>query len=578
MFWKRAVAKVRRTKFDHIIVGAGSAGCVLANRLSENRSKSVLLVEAGPKDTTLFNNDLGKLLKWQIHMPSALMYNLCHDKYNWFYHTVPQPNVNNREFYWPRGRVFGGSSSLNAMVYVRGHGFDQNRWARECGDPEWDYDHVLPYFKRAQNFQNGEDLYRGAGGPLEVSEGSINNPLYKAFIKAGVEAGYPESSDLNGFQQEGFGRLPMTVNSKAGMRWSAASAYLRPAMARENLTVLSQTLTDKIIFDGTTAKGLKISNFKNGAETEEIFGEEIILCGGAINSPSLLQLSGVGEPEHLKSVGIKPVVDLPGVGENLQDHLEVYVQQECKKPLTLYSAQQPHNMVRIGAQWFLTRKGICAGNQLHAGAFIRSRADPEIDHPDIQFHFLPSQVIDHGRKNPTIEAYQVHVGTLRAKSVGHLKIKSSDPREHPLIDPKYFNDPADLPDLVAAVKLTREIFAQKAFDEFRGPEVIPGSKYQSDKEISEWVKEACETAYHPSCSCKMGKESDQSAVVDSKCRVFGTQNLRVVDSSIMPSVASGNLNAPTIALAEKASDIIRDEPSLHLPNTPIYQADLTLQR
>ena len=351
------------------------------------------------------------------------MYNLCHDKYNWFYHTVAQENVNNRSFYWPRGRVYGGSSSLNAMVYVRGHGEDQNRWARECNDEGWNYDHVLPYFKRAQNFESGEDLYRGAQGPLHVSEGSFENPLYQAFVDAGVEAGYKSSSDLNGYQQEGFGRLPMTVNPKAGMRWSTASAYLRPALTRSNLTTIDQTITDKIIFDGTNAKGVKISNWKNGNESVDIYGKEIILCSGAINSPQLLQLSGVGNAEELKAVGVEPVVNLPGVGENLQDHLEVYVQQQSLKPVTLYSSQKIHNMVKIGAQWFLTRKGICAGNHLHAGAFIRSRADPEIDHPDIQFHFLPSQVIDHGRVAAEIEAYQVHVGTLRAKSIGSLKIK-----------------------------------------------------------------------------------------------------------------------------------------------------------
>jgi len=572
--WRNSISKISKKSYDHIIVGAGSAGCVLANRLTECGSKNVLLVEAGPPDT-FFGSAMAK---WQIHMPSALMYNLAHDKYNWYYHTVPQPNVKNREFYWPRGRVFGGSSSLNAMVYVRGNGHDQNRWAEEVGDEKWNYDHVLPYFKRAQKHQCGADTYRGGDGPLHVSQGSIENPLYQAFIDAGVQAGYPASDDLNGYQQEGFGRLDMTINPEKGTRWSTASAFLRPAMKRPNLTVISKTLTDKIIMEGTTAKGIQVSNWKNAQDTETIYGDEIILSGGAINSPSLLQLSGIGNADYLKSVGIEPVLNLPGVGENLQDHLEVYVQQEATKPVTLYSCQQYHKMPIIGAQWFLTGTGVCAGNHLHTGAFIRSRADPELDHPDIQFHFLPSQVIDHGRKPPDREAYQVHVGTLRAKSVGFLKIRSPDPREHPLIDPKYFTDPTDLPDLVAAVKLTREIFNQKAFDEFRGPEVIPGDHVKSDKEIENWVLDACETAYHPSCSAKMGKEDDPMAVVDSSCRVFGTQNLRIVDSSIMPSVASGNLNAPTIAIAEKASDIIRGRESLHMPNTPIYKADLTAQR
>lgn len=571
--WKRAVSKIPK-QYDHIIVGAGSAGCVLANRLTECGSKSVLLIEAGPPDTLLGS----ALLRWQIHMPSALMYNLGHDKYNWYYETVKQPNVRDRKFYWPRGRVFGGSSSLNAMVYVRGHAYDQNRWAKEIDDPEWDYDHVLPYFKRAQTHQKGSSEYRGDSGPLHVSEGSIQNELYQAFIDAGVQAGYPHSEDLNGYQQEGFGRLDMTVNPKSGMRWSTASAYLRDAMKRPNLTVLSRTMTDKVIFNGTTATGIQVSSWKNPNQTETINGSEIILSGGAINSPQLLQLSGVGNADELKQVNVDPVIDLKGVGENLQDHLELYVQQESKLPVTLYSCQQYHRMPVIGAQWFLTGTGVCAGNHLHAGAFIRSRADPEIDHPDIQYHFLPSQVIDHGRTPPDREAYQVHVGTLRAKSVGHLKIKSNNPREHPLIDPKYFTHPEDLPDLIKAVKLTREIFAQTAFDKYRGPEVIPGDHIQSDADIESWVLDAAETAYHPSCSAKMGREDDPMAVVDSKCRVFGTQNLRVVDSSIMPSVASGNLNAPTIAIAEKASDIIRGREPLYLPNTPVYKSDTSVQR
>merc|ERR1712130_206053 len=367
----------------------------------------------------------------------------------------------------------------------------------------------------------------------------------------------------------------MTVNSAAGMRWSTASGYLRPALTRPNLHVLNNTMTDKVLFEGTNAKGIQISNLKNGNETENIYGDEVILAGGAINSPQLLQLSGIGNAEELSKVGVVPILDLPGVGENLQDHLEVCLQHKCLQPITLYAAQQPHNMVRIGVQWFATRKGTCATTHYHVGGFIRSRADENINHPDIQFHFVPSQVIDHGRQSPTFEAFQAHACTLRAKSKGNLKITSPNPRAHPLIDPNYFSHPEDLPDLVTTVRLTREIFAQKAFDELRGPEVIPGPDYESDEAICEWIKETCETIYHPCCSNKMGKESDPMAVVDSSCKVFGTTGLRVVDASIMPSVASGNLNAPTIAIAEKASDIIQGHTSLHMPNTPVYQADLT---
>ncbi|CBY11960.1 unnamed protein product [Oikopleura dioica] len=317
---------------------------------------------------------------------------------------------------------------------------------------------------------------------------------------------------------------------------------------------------------------------KMAERSVEIKSGEVILCSGAINSPQLLLQSGIGNADELKSVGVEPRINLPGVGENLQDHLEVYVQHKTNKGKSLYKYQHFPWMQAIGAQWFLQGKGVCAGNHMHAGAFIRSRADPEINHPDIQFHFLPSQVIDHGRTAPQEEAFQVHVGTLRAKSVGNLKLKSNNPRDHPVIDPRYFTDPADLPDLVAAVKLTREIFAQKAMDEHRLEEIIPGSNYETDSQISEWVKEAAETAYHPCCSAKMGKEDDSMTVVNSNCQVIGVQNLRVVDSSIMPSVASGNLNAPTIAIAERAADIIRGRKPLHMPNTPVYKSETSKQR
>ena len=337
--WRRTISKIPK-KYNYVIVGGGSAGCVLANRLTESGSKSVLLVEAGPSDLPPViggkSYRLDSMLRWQIHMPSALMYNLASTKYNWWYNTVPQENCKNREFYWPRGRVLGGSSSLNAMVYVRGHGDDQNRWAKEIGDSTWDYDHFLPYFKRAQTHQEGADHYRGCNGPLHVSYGDVTNstPLYNAFIEAGVQAGYPRSNDLNGFQQEGFGRLDMTVNPNTSTRWSAASAYLRPARSRPNLSVVTGTLTDKVILEGTTAKGIQVSNYKKAGETEIIYGNEIILSSGAINSPQLLQLSGIGNAEHLKRVGIDPKIDLKGVGENLQDHLDVSVQQECKLPGT----------------------------------------------------------------------------------------------------------------------------------------------------------------------------------------------------------------------------------------------------
>jgi len=467
------------------------------------------------------------------------------------------------------------------MVYVRGHALDYDRWAYEVGDDNWDYKHLLPYFKRAQKFHGDrkeENFYRGYDGYLSVAEGPIDNPIYQAFLKAGVEAGYPFTDDINGFQQEGFGRLPMTVNPEEGMRWSAASAYLRPALERPNLTVIDSTMTDKIIFNDSTAVGIAVSNFRDANEKSEIFGEEIILSGGAINSPQILQLSGIGNIDLLKKHDIKTIVDLKGVGENLQDHVEVCVIHECLKPVSLYSSQKWYNMARIGTQWFLTRKGICASNNFHTGAFFRSRAGKDIAHPDVQLHFVLTEVVDHGRKLPDSDSFQAHVNTQRAKSIGNVRIKSTNPRDHPLIDPKYFEDQSDLTDLINAVRLAREIFAQKAFDELRGREKVPGSQIQSDKEIANFIKDTCETEYHPSCSNKMGKESDEMAVVDSKCRVYGTQSLRIVDASIIPSVPSGNLNAPTIALAEKAADIILGRESPVEPNADFYKPDLTLQR
>lgn len=549
-------------EYTHIIVGAGSAGCVLASRLSEDSSNSVLLIEAGPKDMIM---NSFRLL-WKIHMPAALTYNLCNNNYNWYYHTTPQKNVNDRVMYWPRGRVWGGSSALNAMVYIRGHAHDYDRWQRE-GAEGWDYDHCLPYFKKAQCHELGEDTYRGGSGPLNVSQGDASGPLYKAFIEAGIQAGYPYTSDINGFQQEGFGNFDMTVHE--GRRWSAATAYLRPALNRPNLQTKVRTLTEKILFEGSKAVGVQC--IEKGTVSQIRASKEVILSGGAINSPQLLMLSGIGNGDDLKKLDIPVVQHLPGVGENLQDHLEVYVQNRCKKPITLYSAQQPHNMVKIGVEWLWQQTGMGATNHMHAGGFIRSK--PGITHPDIQYHFLPSQVIDHGRAPPECHAFQVHVGTMRETSRGWLKLKSRSPNDHPIIEANYLDTEDDIIDLRQCVKLTREIMKQKAFDEFRGEELRPGPEFQSDSEIDAFVRAKSDTAYHPSCTCKMGSESDPMAVVSNEAKVFGVENLRVIDASIMPSVVSGNLNGPTIMLTEKLADNIRGRPALHLPNTPVYQPE-----
>ncbi|XP_054832937.1 choline dehydrogenase, mitochondrial isoform X2 [Eublepharis macularius] len=546
--------------FSYIIVGAGSAGCVLANRLTEDPDSTVKLLEAGPKDT-LFNS---KRLMWKIHMPAALTYNLCDEKYNWYYHTTPQKHMDNRIMYWPRGRVWGGSSSLNAMVYIRGHAEDYNRWSKE-GAVEWDYEFCLPYFKKAQTHELGADLYRGGNGPLHVSRGKTNNPLHHAFLDAAQQAGYPFTDDMNGFQQEGFGWMDMTIHQ--GQRWSTASAYLRPALSRPNLSAEEDTLVKKILFKGTKAVGIEY--VKDGGKKTIFANKEVILSAGAINSPQLLMLSGVGNADDLKKLGIPVVCHLAGVGQNLQDHLEVYIQQKCTQPLTLYKSQKPLNMIKIGLEWLWKFTGDGATAHLETGGFIRSRAG--VSHPDIQFHFLPSQVIDHGRTASQLEAYQVHIGPMRSTSVGWLKLKSTDPREHPIIEPNYLSTEIDIWEFRQCVKLAREIFAQEAFEKFRGPEIQPGSHVQSDEEIDAFIRQKADSAYHPSCTCKMGQSSDATAVVDPQTKVIGIENLRVVDASIMPSIASGNLNAPTIMIAEKAADIIKGLPSLQEKNVPVYR-------
>ena len=538
-------------EYDYIIVGAGSAGCVLAARLSEEADKKVLLLEAGPKDRT-----------WTIHMPAALTFNLMHDKYNWYYTTEPQARLNNRQLYWPRGRVLGGSSSLNAMCYVRGHAHDYDRWARE-GAAGWSYAEVLPYFRKAENFNEGKgDAYRGDKGPLRVTTGPAANPLYSAFVEAGRQAGYPVTSDQNGFQQEGFGKMDMTIHK--GRRWSTAVGYLRPALKRKNLTVETGAFTTRVLLEKGRAVGVE---YTQGGQIKQVrASREVILAGGAINSPQLMMLSGIGRADELKAAGVTPLHDLPGVGQNLQDHLELWVQRVCKEPITLYSIMKGLPMVMAGVRWFLNQTGPCATAHLEAGAFIRSRVG--IEHPDIQYHFLPAVVTNHGRDPGTQHAFQVHVGTMREKSRGWLKLKSADPKTHPIIEPNYLAEPDDLADLRACVRLTREVFEQQAFARYAGPELLPGKDCTSDADIDAYVRQYAETAYHPSGTCKMGL--DPMAVVDPEARVRGLEGLRVVDASIMPSITSGNLNAPTIMIGEKAADMILGKKPLPPSNAPVW--------
>jgi choline dehydrogenase len=540
--------------FDYVIVGAGSAGCVLADRLTEDKRNSVLILENGGSDRSVF-----------IQMPTALSIPMNMAKYNWFYHTEPEPHLGGRRMHTPRGKVLGGSSSINGLVYVRGNPHDFDRW-EEQGARGWGYRHVLPYFRRAEKRAEGGDAYRGDSGPLRTTNGSLQNPLNPTWIEAGQQAGYPLTTDMNGFQQEGFGRMDMTV--VGGRRCSAANAYLRPAMRRSNLTVRTHTLVTRILFEGLRAVGV---SYRRGGEEYVVRAKlEVIVSAGPINSPQLLKLSGVGPQAELRALGIPVVTDLPGVGENLQDHLEFYFQVASREPVTLYKHMNPYRKALIGARWLLTHDGLGATNHFEAGGFIRSR--PGIRYPDIQFHFLPMAVSYDGSSLAREHGYQAHVGPMRSKSKGWVRLTSANPADKPRIMFNYLSDPDDWIEMRACVRLTREVFAQKAFDRFRGREIQPGADIQSDEQIDAFVRDHVESAYHPSCSCKMGDDNDPMAVVDSQAEVRGVEGLRVVDSSIMPSITTGNLNAPTIMLAEKAADHILGKAMLTPSDAPYYVA------
>jgi choline dehydrogenase len=540
--------------FDYVIVGAGSAGCVLADRLTADGRHRVLLLEYGGSDRSIF-----------IQMPSALSIPMNMPKYNWFYHTEPEPGLGGRRMHTPRGKVLGGSSSINGLVYIRGNPRDFERWAGE-GAKGWRYHEVLPYFRRAEQRQEGGNQYRGAGGKLQTRYGTLSNPLHAAWLAAAAQAGYPHTEDVNGFQQEGFGRMDMTVGE--GRRCSAANAYLRPAMRRSNLKVLTHALATRIVFEGRRAVALE---YQHGAATHRVrVGRELILSGGPINSPQLLKLSGVGPAAELRAHGIDVVHDLPGVGENLQDHLEFYFQVACKEPISLYSSINFWSRALIGARWLLRKDGLGATNHFETCGFIRSRAG--VQYPDIQYHFLPMAVAYDGSTLAQEHGFQAHVGPMRSKSRGWVRLASTNPLDKPRVLFNYLSEPDDLTEMRACVRLTREIFAQPAFDRYRGREIQPGIAVQSDDEIDAFVRAKVESAYHPSCTCKMGGVEDPLAVIDPQTRVYGLEGLRVVDSSIMPSATTGNLNAPTIMLAEKAADHILGGGMLAPEKAPFYTA------
>lgn len=532
-------------QYDFIIVGGGSAGCVLANRLSENPSNKVLVLEAGRPDYAF---DIF------IHMPAALSYPIGSKHYDWQYRSEPEPFMNSRQIYHARGKVLGGSSSINGMIFQRGNPMDYERWASDPGMRCWDYAHCLPYFKRMENCLAGVNEFRGGKGPLVLERGPADSPLFAAFFEAVQQAGYPLTDDVNGYKQEGFAKFDRNIQK--GRRLSAARAYLHPVLHRKNLTVMTRAMTTKILFEGKRAIGVE---YRSGSNVERAMGNEIICCGGSINSPQLLQLSGVGNARELSALGVEVVNDLPGVGENLQDHLEVYVQYACRQPVSMQPALKWYNKPFIGLQWLLFKKGAAATNHFEAGGFIRS--NDEIAYPNIMYHFLPLAIRYDGSSPKGGHGYQVHVGPMYSNSRGSVKIKSANPEEKPALRFNYLSTPEDRREWIEAIHCTRNILNQPAMAPFNAGETSPGDSVQTDEEILEWVKRDGETALHPSCTCKMGV-GEMAVTNPDTMQTHGLEGLRVVDASAMPYVTNGNIYAPTMMLAEKAADLI-------LGNTPL---------
>jgi len=522
---------------DFVIIGSGSAGSAMAYRLSEDGKHSVIVIEFG-------GSDIGPL----IQMPSALSIPLNMSLYDWGFASEPEPHLGGRVLATPRGKVIGGSSSINGMVYVRGHARDFDHWAEE-GATGWGFADVLPYFKRMEDNDGGEDGWRGHGGPLRVQRGSRKNPLYGAFVEAGRQAGFELTDDYNGSKQEGFGPMEQTI--RGGRRWSAASAYLKPALKRKNVSLV-KGFARRVIIENQRAVGVEIEAHKQIQVVKA--RREVIVAASSINSPKILMLSGIGPAEHLRENGIAVIADRPGVGRNLQDHMELYIQQESTKPITLNSVLNPFSKALIGAQWLFFKSGLGATNHFEAAAFVRSRAG--VDYPDIQYHFIPAAVRYDGKAAAKSHGFQAHVGPMRSKSRGSVTLRSPDPKAKPVIRFNYMSHPDDWTEFRHCIRLTREIFGQSAFDAYRGQEISPGSHVQSDDDLDVFIRDHAESAYHPCGTCKMGRADDVTSVVDPECRVIGVDGLRVADSSIFPRVTNGNLNAPSIMTGEKASDHI----------------------